>query len=76
MTGINSVTEIGEEFAEKDIPHAMLWLFQSFALSAGMYRSQICSPSHIKFLIEATGRDQLACNDIHETSIGCHLFEV
>ena len=41
FAGIKHVTEIGEEYAVKYRPHAMLWLFQSFALSAGMYGSQI-----------------------------------
>jgi hypothetical protein len=65
MTGIKRVTDIGEEFAEKDIPHAMVWLFQPVALSAGMYGSQSWSPKHIKFLIEATGRDQVESTHIH-----------
>jgi len=32
MAGIKRVNDLGEEYCVKDRPHAMLWLFQSFAL--------------------------------------------
>ena len=31
-----------------DRPHAMLWLFKTYALSAGMYASQIWSTQFLK----------------------------
>jgi hypothetical protein len=37
------VKEFGIEKRISDRPHAMLWLFKTYALSAGMYASQICS---------------------------------
>jgi hypothetical protein len=70
MAGIKRVTDIGEEYAVKDIPHAMLWPFQSLALSAGMYGSQIWSFKHIKLLVAATGRNQVASTDIHVRHAG------
>ncbi len=36
MAEIKRFTEIRKAFAVKDRPRAMLWLFQSLALSAGM----------------------------------------
>ena len=43
--GLKHIEEIGADFCVLDRPHAMLWLFQSFALSACMYGSQVwCTP--------------------------------
>ena len=43
----------------------MLRLFQSLALSAGMYGSQIWSTGLIQHLIGATNTDKVASTDIH-----------
>jgi hypothetical protein len=40
---LRRVKEFGIEKRISDRPHAMLWLFKTYALSAGMYASQICS---------------------------------
>ena len=43
--GLKHAADIGADFCVEDNPHAMLWLFQSFALSAGLYGSQVwCTP--------------------------------
>ena len=55
MAGIKRVGAMAEEFCVKDRPHAMLWLFQSFALSAGMYGAQIWSTKHLARLLEDQG---------------------
>ena len=38
---LRRVKEFGIEKRISDRPHAMLWLFKTYALSAGMYASQI-----------------------------------
>ena len=40
---LRRVKEFGIEMRIADRPHAMLWLFKTYALSAGMYASQIRS---------------------------------
>ena len=40
--------EFGIEKRISDRPHAMLWLFKTYALSAGMYASQIWSTQFLK----------------------------
>ena len=40
---LRKVKEFGIEKRISDRPHAMLWLFKTYALSAGMYASQIWS---------------------------------
>ena len=42
------VKEFGIEKRISDRPHAMLWLFKTYALSAGMYASQIWSTQLLK----------------------------
>ena len=39
---IRRVEEFGFDKRISDRPHAMLWLFKTYALSAGMYASQVC----------------------------------
>ena len=71
FVGFKRVTDIGEEYAViKEIPHTMLWLFQSFALSAGMHGSQIWSTGLIQHLLGATSRDKLKSTDIHMRHAG------
>jgi hypothetical protein len=49
--GIKRVGEMADNFCVQDRPHAMLWLFQSFALPAGLYGSQVwCTPHLLKVL--------------------------
>jgi hypothetical protein len=38
---LRRVKEFGIEKRISDRPHAMLWLFKTYALSAGMYASQV-----------------------------------
>ena len=45
---LRRVKEFGIEKRISDRPHAMLWLFKSYALSAGMYASQIWSTQFLK----------------------------
>ena len=40
--------EFGIEKRTSDRPHAMLWLFKTYALSTGMYASQIWSTQFLK----------------------------
>ena len=47
MAGIKRVSELAEKFCVQDHPHANLWLFQSFALSAGMYGAQVWGTPHL-----------------------------
>jgi len=69
MAGIKRVNDLGEEYCVKDRPHAMLWLFQSFALSAGMYGSQIWSTTHLKHLTKKTPHSNDDLTDIHRRHI-------
>ena len=39
---LRRVKKFGTEKRIPDRPHAILWLFKTYALSAGMYASQIC----------------------------------
>jgi hypothetical protein len=52
MAGVKRVTEMAEQQCVQDRPHAVLWLFQSFALSAGMYGCQIWSPGHVSEIMQ------------------------
>jgi hypothetical protein len=45
---LRRVKEFGFEKRISDRPHAMLWLFKTYALSAGMYASQILSTQFLK----------------------------
>ena len=45
---LRKVKEFGIEKRISDRPHAMLWLFKTYALSAGMYASQIWSTQLLK----------------------------
>ena len=45
---LRRVKEFGIEKRISDRPHAMLWLFKTYALSAGMYASQIWSTQYLK----------------------------
>jgi len=45
---LRRVKEFGIEKRISDRPHAMLWLFKTYALSAGMYASQIWSTQFLK----------------------------
>ena len=45
---LRRVKEFGIEKRISDRPHAMLWLFKTYALSAGMYASQIWSTQVLK----------------------------
>ena len=45
---LRRVKEFGIEKKISDRPHAMLWLFKTYALSAGMYASQIWSTRFLK----------------------------
>jgi len=45
---LRRVKEFGIEKRSSDRPHAMLWLFKTYALSAGMYASQIWSTQFLK----------------------------
>jgi hypothetical protein len=47
MAGIKRVNETAHEYCVEDRPHAVLWLFQTYALSAGMYGSQIWSTPYL-----------------------------
>ena len=47
MAGIKRVSVLAENFSVQDYPHANLWLFQSFALSAGMYGAQVWGTPHL-----------------------------
>ena len=59
--GIKRVGEMADNFCVQDRPHAMMWLFQSFALSAGLYGSQVwCTPHLLKVL-----RDEKSVIDIN-----------
>ena len=63
---IKRVGEIGSKFCVRDCPHAMLWLFQSYALSAGLYGSQVwCTPLLLRLL-----RNEKASTDIHLRHLG------
>ena len=43
--------EMADRFCVNDHPHATLWLFQSFALSAGLYGAQVwCTPHLVREL--------------------------
>ena len=43
-----NAVKFGIEKRISDRPHAMLWLFKTYALSAGMYASQIWSTQFLK----------------------------
>jgi len=45
---LRRVNEFGIEKRISDRPHAMLWLFKTYVLSAGMYASQIWSTQFLK----------------------------
>ena len=45
---IRRLKEFGIEKRISDRPHAMMWLFKTYALSAGMYASQIWSTQFLK----------------------------
>ena len=45
---LRKVKEFGIDKRNSDRPHAMLWLFKTYALSAGMYASQIWSMQFLK----------------------------
>ena len=51
MAGIKRVCDMAETFCVQEHPQANLWLFQSFALSAGLYGSQVwCTPHLLRGL--------------------------
>jgi hypothetical protein len=50
------VKEFGIEKRISDRPHAMLWLFKTYALSAGMYATQIWSTQFLKHQQPFAGR--------------------
>lgn len=55
MAVIKRVLDIADEYCVRDRPHDMVWLFQSFALSAGMYGAQIWSTKHLARLMQNNG---------------------
>ena len=61
MAGIKRVSRMADEHCVRDRPHAMLWLFQSFALPAGTYGAQIWSTKHLVRLLT----DAENTTDIH-----------
>ena len=51
LAGLKRVSDMAERFCVHDHPHAYLWLFQSFALPAGLYGSQVwCTPHLLREL--------------------------
>lgn len=58
--------DMAEEHCVRDRPHAMLWLFQSYALSGGMYGSQIWSTRHLARLLQNDGYT----TDVHTRHVG------
>jgi len=44
---IRRVRELGYKWGVRDRPHVMLWLFRTYALSAGMYASQVWSTQYL-----------------------------
>ena len=48
FNALRRVKEFGIEKRISDRPHARLWLFKTYALSAGMYASQIWSTQFLK----------------------------
>ena len=53
---LRRVKEFGTEKRISDRPHAMLWLFKTYALSAGMYATQIWSTQFLKHQQPFAGR--------------------
>jgi len=47
MAGIGKVNQIAVEHCVSENPHAMLWLFQIFALPSGLYGAQIWSTKEL-----------------------------
>ena len=48
MAAIRRVRETAHDYGVSNTPHAMLWLFQSYALSAGMYGCQVWSTGYLQ----------------------------
>ena len=74
MAGIRRVRDMAHNFCVSEYPHVLLWLFQSFALSAGLYGSQVWS-TH---LLEKLMRGQAVESDVHLRHLGFvkHVLQV
>jgi hypothetical protein len=74
MAGIRRVRDMAHNFCVSENPQAMFWLFQTFALSAGLYGSQVwCT-----HLLEKFMRMHVVESDMHLRHLGFvkHVLQV
>jgi hypothetical protein len=67
---LRRVKKFGTEKRIPDRPHAILWLFKTYALSAGMYASQIWSTQFLKHDIGFSNPLQVAHMAVLKSILG------